>query len=170
MNVFSLKGCPDRIKGDCDLSDNNFKNLYYSPQVIFGDLIIKDCNKLESLEGFPKVVGGDIKLIGNEYLFDLKGISEEINGNLDLSNTPIIYFENGPEVIHGDLIINVELLSIETFEYITDEEILKFINVKGEIRRNHTMRRTLPSSYYKLINDMKKSIKSKDIERKLLSK
>jgi hypothetical protein len=88
IDVTTLEGwCPREVRGNCNLSNNELKNLKGGPQDVHGKFDVSGCG-LTSLEGAPRVVDGAFIAKNNE-LSSLEGITPETNGYLDISNNKL---------------------------------------------------------------------------------
>lgn len=78
--LFSLKGCPQIVKGYFNCGINNLKSLKYCPEEVGGRF---DCgrNKLENLNYLPSVIFGSFICCLNN-LTSFKDFPEIVNGNL----------------------------------------------------------------------------------------
>lgn len=84
----ALDGCPERVGGLFDVSENQIITLDYGPKQV-GALKARNC-KLENLNGIPVVTTGNIMLDKNKNLKSLKGSPSEADifsvANCDLKN------------------------------------------------------------------------------------
>lgn len=65
LNLKSLYGCPDEVKGKFNCNDNLLENLEFSPKIISSDYLCKN-NKLKNLKGCPSVIHGWFNCSSNQ--------------------------------------------------------------------------------------------------------
>ncbi len=100
----TLKGCPPKILGSFNASDNNLTTLIGGPKSV-GIEYVCNANKLKTLEGCPDTVPGNFNAMENE-LESLKGSPSKIGGNCILSHNNLTSLEGiTPEIgiMRGDL-------------------------------------------------------------------
>jgi hypothetical protein len=102
-NIKSLKGCPDKIYGDFECSENdNIKSLEGISEYIGGDLICTNNKNLKVLNSNIKEVGGKFGCVNNKNLTSLKGMPEIIMGHFICNhNENLTSLEGCPEEIGG---------------------------------------------------------------------
>ena len=134
--------------GDVDLRDQNLKELPDLSNIKGINNFNCAGNKLKTLKGAPKEVGGDFNCIANE-LESLKGAPKKVGKNFSCSRNKLKSLEGAPKEVGWGFDCNEnELESLEgapkdvggifncknNKTKFTKEDIIKFCNVKEEIR------------------------------------
>lgn len=101
----SLKGCPEIVYGNFNISDNKLVNLNYFPKCVNKSIILEN-NKLTSLKGCPEVINGDFNCSYN-LLTSLNYFPLVVKNNLYILGNNFD-FENDKfnTVVKGDFIFN----------------------------------------------------------------
>lgn len=117
LKLTSLKGCPDKIQGICNLDRNELTTLEYGPTLITGDFTCK-MNDLESLKFGPRQVGGAYDCSSNE-LISLDGAPRTCRSFNCNNNSALTSLEGGPDKILD--IFSADDTGIESLEFAPKE-------------------------------------------------
>lgn len=118
-NLYSLYGCPEKVKGDFKMNGCKYvPDFKYAPKEIGGMLNAKDCISITSLEdvpvangyylsytrinnlvGLPNKVDGDVYVEHCRYLKSLKGAPKYVGGTFDCKDAPLTSLIGAPEKV-----------------------------------------------------------------------
>ena len=101
-SLASLEGCPQKIGGDFYCNETDITSLAGCSQWIGGDFYCS-ATHIANLIGGPTYVGENYVCRNNPRLTSLAGSPRKIYGVLDVSNTSIVNFDDGPDGIRDGL-------------------------------------------------------------------
>lgn len=146
LEIKSMKGLPNEIMGDFDISNNMLENLEDCPQVIKGSFSCTNSN-LNSLKGGPTNVTNKYD-ISNNNLESLEGSPEIVNG-FDCSNNNLKTLKGGPKEVQYFYCNSNKLRTLEGFP-----EVINGYRVECNNNQLYTLE-GLPLSYQNDINAVK---------------
>lgn len=97
----SLKGCPEKVTKDFDVSRNQFTDLEYGPSYVGGSYIAESNKKMHTVFGWPMFIGQDA-VFTSCVIESLKGIpatGSHVGGSMLFANNKLRRIDSFPEAV-----------------------------------------------------------------------
>lgn len=97
----SLKGCPEKVTGDFDISRNQIGDLEHGPEYVGGSYVAESNKKLTTVFGFAKFIGSDA-VFTSCVIESLKGIPQSesyVGGSLFFNNNRLRRIDGYPATV-----------------------------------------------------------------------